>query len=352
MRCFLFLLSLLSTHAHAADIIVRDTAVLRAAVQKLKDGDTLKIAPGEYPGGHSVRGITGLTVEAMDSTQPPRFVGGKTGWQFSRCEGLNLRHLIISGQTENGLNLDDGGQRMQPVKGIRLLNIEVRDIGPTGNHDGIKCSGLTGLEIDRCKVVGWGGQGIDFVGCHHAIITGCVFEGKPGFSASAAIQLKGGTCHVKVSNCQFKNAGSRPLNVGGSNGLDYFRPPDAGHEAKAITIQDCLIEGSQCAAAFVGVDGAVFERNTILFPEKWIFRILQETTGEHFAPCRNVTIKDNRIVFRRAQVQVDFNIGSSTAPETFSFQRNRWFAEDQPGRSQPKLPSEETGGTYGQDPRL
>jgi len=352
MRCFLFLLSLLSTHAHAADIIVRDTAVLRAAVQKLKDGDTLKIAPGEYPGGHSVRGITGLTVEAMDSTQPPRFVGGKTGWQFSRCEGLNLRHLIISGQTENGLNLDDGGQRMQPVKGIRLLNIEVRDIGPTGNHDGIKCSGLTGLEIDRCKVVGWGGQGIDFVGCHHAIITGCVFEGKPGFSASAAIQLKGGTCHVKVSNCQFKNAGSRPLNVGGSNGLDYFRPPDAGHEAKAITIQDCLIEGSQCAAAFVGVDGAVFERNTILFPEKWIFRILQETTGEHFAPCRNVTIKDNRIVFRREQVQVDLNIGSSTAPETFSFQRNRWFAEDQPGRSQPKLPSEETGGTYGQDPRL
>lgn len=350
MRCLLPLL-ILSFGAQAAEVIVHHVKALKAALPLLKDGDTLKIAPGEYPGGHSVRGIAGLTVEALDSSQPPRFVGGKTGWQFSRCEGLNLGHLIICGQTENGLNLDDGGQRTQPVKGIRLLNIEVRDIGPTGNHDGIKCSGLAGLEIDRCKLTGWGGQGIDFVGCHHAIITGCVFEGKAGFSASAAIQLKGGTSHVTVTKCEFKNAGQRPLNVGGSTGLDYFRPPDAGHEAKDIKVQDCLIEGSQCAAAFVGVDGAVFERNTILFPEKWIFRILQETSGERFAPCRNVTIKDNRIVFRRSQMQVDINIGSGTTPETFVFQNNRWFAEDKPERSKPKLPSEETGGTYGQDPR-
>jgi len=76
MRCLLPLL-ILSFGAQAAEVIVHDVKALKAALPLLKDGDTLKIAPGEYPGGHSVRGIAGLTVEALDSSQPPRFVGAR-----------------------------------------------------------------------------------------------------------------------------------------------------------------------------------------------------------------------------------------------------------------------------------
>ncbi len=36
-----------------------------------------------------------------------------------------------------------------------------------------------------------------------------------------------------------------------------------------------------------------------------------------FIACRNVVIKDNQFVFRRAQVQVDINIGSHTDPSSF-----------------------------------
>jgi hypothetical protein len=139
------------------------------------------------------------------------------------------------------------------------------------------------------------------------------------------------------------------VNVGGSTGLDFFRPPTAAYEGKDLTVQDCIIEGSSCAAAFVGVDGALFTRNTILYREKWIFRILQETTSERFSPCRNVRITDNKILFRRAQVQIEINIGANTAPETFSFANNHWFAEDRPDRSKPRLPAEERGGVYGVD---
>jgi hypothetical protein len=154
-----------------------------------------------------------------------------------------------------------------------------------------------------------------------------------------------------VEKCHFINAGERPVNLGGSTGLDYFRPPTAAFEGKDLTVQDCIIEGSSCAAAFVGVDGALFTRNTLLYPEKWIFRILQETTGPRFPPCRNVRITDNKIIFRRTQVQIEINIGSNTAPESFAFKNNHWFAEDRPDRSKPKLPVEESGGLYGQDPR-
>jgi hypothetical protein len=154
-----------------------------------------------------------------------------------------------------------------------------------------------------------------------------------------------------VENCHFKNGGIRPVNVGGSTGLAYFRPQGAKHEARNIMMRNNVIEGSECAVAFVGVDGAEFCGNTILFPEKWIFRILQETSEPGFVPCRNVVIKDNRIVFRRSQVKVDLNIGKGTEAGTFQFENNRWFAEDKPVASKPKLPVEEANGVYGVDPR-
>lgn len=345
VRIVLFMASLLA--AHAATVTVRTPSELGPAVRDLREGDTLRFAPGVYPGGHHVSGIARLTVEGLDPHDPPHFKGGGTAWQFSRCDGLTLRNLRISGQTGNGLNLDDGGERTKPVRGITIEGVEVTDIGPQGNHDAIKCSGLDALTISNCAIAGWGGQGIDLVGCHDVRIVDCRLSGKTGFSASAGIQTKGGSSNVVIERCTFRDASPRPLNIGGSTGLAYFRPPGVRHEAAQITVRDCVIEGSQCAAAFVGVDGAVFERNTIRYPTKWIFRILQETTAEGFAPCRNVIVRDNRFVFRRAQVQTDVNIGPNTAAGTFRFERNRWLAEDAPERSRPQLPVAESGGVWG-----
>ncbi len=349
MRTLLFLL--LGSLSAADEIIVRDGDSLRTALLSLKPDTTLKIAPGDYPGGHHVSGVEKLSVAALEPENPPHFKGGANAWHFSRCNDLTLRNLRISGQTGNGLNLDDGGDLANPTTGITIEQVAISDIGPKGNHDGIKCSGLDKVTIRDCTITGWGGQGIDFVGCRHSVITGCKFIGKEGFTASAGIQLKGGTSDVAVEKCHFTNAGERPINLGGSTGQPYFRPQGAKHEAARLIVRDNIIEGSLCAAAFVGVDGAEFSGNTILYPMRWIFRILQETREPEFTPCRNVLIKDNRIVFRRSQVQIDINIGDGTAPETFRFENNRWFAEDKPQASKPRLPVEEKDGVNGVDPR-
>lgn len=314
----------------------------------LKPGTTLKISPGEYPGGYTVSGIEKLTIEALDPKHPPVFKGGPAGFHFSRCKDLTLRNLRLSGQSVNGINLDDGGDLARPVTGVTLERIEISDVGPMGNHDAIKCSGLDRATIRDCTITGWGGQGIDFVGCHRSLITGCRFTGKEGFSASAGIQLKGGSSDIVVEKCHFMNAGERAINLGGSTGLPYFRPSGAKHEAARIIVRNNVIEGSLCSAAFVGVDGAEFISNSIKYPGKWIFRILQETQDASFAPCRNVLVKGNRIIFRRAQVQTDVNIGGGTAPETFRFESNHWLAEDRPQASKPRLPVDEKDGTYGQ----
>lgn len=332
----------------AATIEVKDTKELAAALGGLEAGDVVKIAPGEYGGGHSVRGIRDLTVEALDPGNPPRFNGGTNAWQFSRCPGLALRHLHCTGQSGNGINIDDGGDRQQPVSGIRIEGLTVEDVGPVGNFDAIKCSGLDDLTIRDCKIRGWGGQAIDLVGCHKVLITGCTITGKPGFSQHTGPQFKGGCEDVTIEKCHFKDAGERPIQAGGSTGMDFFRPPGAKYEARRILIRDNIIEGGNCACAFTGVDGAEFSGNTVRNPGKWIFRVLQETKAGGFPPCRNVVVTGNSIVFERSKIREEINIGPGTAPETFRFENNRWFASDQPESSKPALPVEETGGTHGE----
>jgi len=351
MRAGVLFLLMSTIPLAAAEFTVSSPDELRSVLARLRGGDTLRIAPGEYPGGHHVGGLARLTVTAVDPARPPVFVGGGNAWHFSRCADLTVTHLRTRGQTGNGINLDDGGERDEPVGGITLAHLDIREVGPRGNRDGIKGSGLVNLTIRDCLVEGWGGQGIDLVGCHRSLITGCRFIGREGFSATAGVQLKGGCSEITVERCTFRNAGERPLNLGGSTGPEYFRPPDARHEAARLTVRDNTIEGGLCAAAFVGVDGVEFSGNTILFPERWIFRILQETTAPGFVPCRDVRVTGNRIVFRRSEIRSDVNVGGGTAPETFVFADNRWFAADRPEASAPRLPVRETGGISGKDPR-
>ncbi len=325
---------------------------LREALGRLEAGTTLKIAPGQYRGGLMVPGVEGLVVEGANPERPPEFVGGTNAWQFSRCDDLVVRHIVCRGQTGNGLNIDDGGDMQNPVRSVRIHNVTVLETGPHGNTDAIKCSGLTNLVIEDCRIEGWGGQAIDLVGCRDVVIRRCRIIGRDGFSQATGPQFKGGCEHIVIEDCVLINAGKRPIQAGGSTGVDFFRPPGTKFEARYITIRRNVIVGGDCAAAFTGVDGAVFERNVVVNPSHWVFRILQETRIEGFPPCRNVVARENVIVFRRAGLRAEVNVGDGTAPETFRFERNWWFAEDEPQRSQATLPGEVIEDVHGEDPKL
>lgn len=68
-------------------------------------------------------------------------------------------------------------------------------------------------------------------------------------------------------------------------------------------------------------------------------------------PSRKGEFSDNLVAFNsRDWAEGGVNIGPGTAPETFTFARNWWYCLDDPARSQPKLPVEETGGVYGKNP--
>jgi hypothetical protein len=279
------------------------------------------------------------------------FDGGGTCLHLTKSAYVTLRHLKMRGASGNGLNIDDGGTITEPAVGIVLEHIDVQDIGPVGNCDGIKMSGVRNFTVRNCFVSGWGGNAIDLVGCADGVIERCVVRGKKGFDAATGPQLKGGTSKVTIRGCLFDHAGGRPVNAGGSTGLAYFRPADAAYEAKDLTIENNVFVGGQAAVAFVGVDKAVFRRNTIVEPEKWVLRILQESRDERFAKCRNVTFERNLIVYARARVATVANVGPGTQPETFAFCENWWWCLDKPA-DRPDLPVAEKDAIYGRDPRL
>ncbi|MGE9267986.1 MAG: right-handed parallel beta-helix repeat-containing protein, partial [Verrucomicrobiales bacterium] len=236
----------------AAVYEVDSPAELRRTLPLLQANDTLKIAPGTYPGGQQVRELAALTIEGMDAKNPPLFTGGNVGWHFIRTPGLTLRHLHIRGMKHNGVNLDDGGKMTSPVAGITLEHLNIEDIGPDGNFDAIKCSGLQKLAIRHCQISGWGGQAIDLVGCREVRISECEMRGKSGFSQHTGPQFKGGCEDIILEKCRLIDAGPRPIQVGGSTGEAYFRPPGATWEARRVTVRENLIEGGQCATAFTG----------------------------------------------------------------------------------------------------
>jgi hypothetical protein len=106
------------------------------------------------------------------------------------------------------------------------------------------------------------------------------------------------------------------------------------------------------AVAFVGVDGAVVQHNTIYRPRRWAVRILQENTDAQFVPSRNGRFTKNVIAFRSDECWSVMNIGPNTAPETFQFSDNHWCCLDRPAdtRRLVQLPADETGGVYGTPP--
>jgi hypothetical protein len=279
------------------------------------------------------------------------FVGGNEGLHLTSCSGIVLRNLVVRGQKDNGLNADDGG-KAGTAHHVAFENVKVEDIGPQGNHDGIKLSGLDDFAVRNCTFHGWGGQGVDMVGCHRGLIEGCTFQGKQGFSGNTGVTAKGGSAEVTVRRCTFDRAAERGVNAGGSTGDPFYRPLDAPHEAAKITVEGCTFFGGEAPIAFVGVDGAVFRYNTVYDPGKWICRILQERSEPRFTPSSNGLLERNIFVFKAARMGEVVNVGPGTKPETFVFKDNLWFAMDKPAASKLRLPTAEQGGVHGVDPKL
>jgi Right handed beta helix region len=359
--CLLLLLALaiafLPVFAGATVYEAKNSIEFKTLLNKLQPGDTLRVAPGEYDGGVEIRNLNGkgyalITIEGMEWGYPPLFKGGNDGIHLIDCNYVRLSNLKIQDTRCNGLNIDDGGiaSMATPSTNIFLEGLVVQGAGGDGNNDAIKMSGVQHFRIQNCNLTGWGGSGIDMVGCAYGRVTGCRFTGKKGFRQANGVQIKGGSHTILVDRCYFWNAAKRVINLGGNTGLQYFRPHVVDFEAKNIEVAGNIFLGGGTTLAFVTSQHGFFHNNAILYPTGWVLRILQESNDPRFKPCGTGAFVRNIIVVAHGRFKTFMNIGRGTAPQSFLIAENLWY--DMSGRRIPAFPIHESNGVYQLDPEV
>lgn len=332
------------------------------AVQRVQPGDAIRLLPGNHVTGNSIGNLAGTSnapiwIGGVPGQPRPVIRGGATAVQLSRIRYVILENLEVSGATANGINCDDGGDcaNSNATRHVIFRNLYIHDIGTGGNNDGLKLSGVNDYFVLDCEFaqMSAGGSGIDHVGCHRGLIVRCTFTD----AGSNAIQCKGGSEDIEIRGNRIINGGARAINIGGSTGFSFFRPPLSTNmlnvEARNIRVVANLFRGSDAPVAFVGTVGSLVANNTIVEPKRWVVRILQETAsrdGYRFLPCSSNQFINNLVHFSRAQISTPVNIGANTDAASFKFANNLWYAFNQPSQSQPTLPSEEANGLYGLNP--
>jgi len=327
---------------------------LRAALKDVQPGTTIRVAPGSYSRGFYLGNVHGtaeapVIIKAETPLLPPEFSGRGEGAKVSSCSYITLSGLTFQGFGTNGINVDDGGDNTRPSHHIILEKLNILDIGPQGNNDALKMSGVDQFIIRDCHFEGWGGSGVDLVGCHQGVIERSQFIGHDGYRNKNGVQIKGGSSSILVQNCYFQDAGERMLHIGGSTGLAFFRPPDATQEAKDVVVAGNRFVGGEASIAWVTCRYSHVHHNIFYMPEKWVGRILQETKDPRFKPCGYGLFEYN-IIVTDENVRTHVNSGFRTEPSTFPFRGNAWYTPD--GKSSPRLPTPEIDGVYDVDPQL
>ncbi|MBU3700353.1 MAG: right-handed parallel beta-helix repeat-containing protein, partial [Candidatus Kapabacteria bacterium] len=226
----------------------------RAACLQAKPGDTVLIHPGQYRGTFWIENLNGtaeapIVIRGTDR-ETVVFDGGTESMHFSECSHLIIENMTVRGQTGNGINCDDGGTFETPTHHITFRRITFGAMGATGNNDQLKLSGLDDFVIEECTFEDGsaGGSGADMVGCHRGVFRRNTFRRL----GSNCIQAKGGTQFIRIEHNEFIDGGERALNLGGSTGLQFFRPQDARFEAADLTVVANLFVRSVTPIAYVG----------------------------------------------------------------------------------------------------
>jgi len=345
-------------------------ATIEHAAGLAQAGTSIRIHAGTYGGGAYIADLQGtaenpIWLGGAPGEAPPVFDGGGQAMQLVRARYLIVHDLEVTGSTNNGINADDGADYDNPEAARHLVfrNLYIHDVGSGGNQDCLKLSGIDDHFVldsvfERCGG-GGSGSGIDHVGCHQGLIARNTFEDMG--NSGSGVQAKGGCVDIEIRNNLFLDAGQRGVNMGGSTGFEFFRPSLSetapNTEASDIRVLGNVFVGGVAPFAYVGCVDCVAANNTIIYPENWVTRILQETTSTatyDFLPASNGYFVNNLVFFDRSQISTWVNVGGNTAADTFVFSNNLWYAVDNPTNSDPGsgLPTAEADTIAGIDPLL
>lgn len=308
-------------------------ATIGRAARAAGPGTQIRVGAGTYGpvGLGSLNGAEGRPIAIVADGDAIIDVGGamEVGVSMSEFSWVVIEGLTIRNARIHGMNLDDGGSRDTPSHHLVLRNLTIPNAGSGGNNDCIKLSGVDDFWVLGSDVAGCNsGEAIDMVGCHNGVISGNYFHDTVG----QGVQAKGGSSDTLIHGNRFANIPVRAVNAGGSTGIEFLRPADATWEGLRIrVVANTFTRGGEMGSpiAFDACDECSFVNNTVVEPQRWVVRILQGATDPRFVPSRNGLVANNVFVVQHSSIRAYFNVGPGTAPDTFTFANNLWYAHDQ-----------------------
>jgi hypothetical protein len=250
----------ISPPAVAANVRVKDTAGLNAALETAAAGEVILLAPGRYD-GLNANGLTlkSVTITSADPANPATI----TGFYMNGTSGLTFANLVFS---------VEGSSDPYPIRLNNSSNITVTSVSVHGSMDGNPQNDQSGLSIN---------------GSDHITVTKSDFQ-----------ELANGFVHVNSSNVlvdgnHFHDIGQDGVHgVGASNmtvsnnRFSDFKPVNGQHP-DAVQF---FTAGSKNKPENIVITGNLAERGTGL-PIQGMF--LSDETGIGY---KTVTISNNTIV--------------------------------------------------------
>lgn len=340
-------------------------ASIQRAAAGADPGTAIRVHAGTYQGDQFIEDLPGTAADpiwiggAPGEPVPVLFGGGDVGLRIAGASYVVLHDLAVQHMTDNGVTIDDRGERDNPSAAHHVVvrNLRVRDIGGDGNQDCLALSGVNDFVVmdSRFELCGGDGEGsgVDIVGGRRGLVVRSHFEALYG----SGVQARGGSQDIEIRWNRLRDTGARAIGMGGQTSFDLFRPPVSDStpnaEARDIRALANVVEGADTPVAFAGCVDCLAAHNTIVDPGQFLLAILQETTTAPpytFEAARDGRFVDNLVHFARGAIVEDVSIGAGTLPATFAFSHNLWYAHDAPGQSAPDLPVTETNAVVGEDP--
>jgi hypothetical protein len=336
--------------APAAEVTVGTVDQLRNALYAASPGDRIYVEPGNYNSRLWVSGISGtpgnlIEVVAQDPTNRPVFeYPGDSCFTIANSSYVLVDGIITQG---SGTPTSAGNNFEFPVSHHMIArNVLSRDCSNSGNADGTKFASTNNMLMYNCRVETWGagGSAADIMNNHNSLFMRNSFSW-PGDPYNAnGFQPKGdGAYELGFYRNTFIDGGARCQQFGGSSGASTSE----GHDMVAM---GNVFDQGDAAVAYVSCTDCEFSYNTVVNPENWVMRILNENGGVP-QPSFN-TFKRNIVEYGPISVQ---NVGANTQPETFTYRENFWYKWSNPGGSVPSLPGAgeiDPAPDSGTDPQL
>ena len=339
----------LGATSFAATTTVYNVTQFKNALNAAGPGDRIYVAGPGAGGSYTSRvwvsgrhGAAGNMIEvvALDPTDRAMF----TVQDDSCITFYNCSYIMVDGIMAQGAGTSTSAGNNIEFPNSHHMILKNSYSGPTtntGNADGLKFADSNNILVYRCSVEDWGaggGSAVDLIGTTDSLMMRNRFIYHPVGSSSHSFAPKRDSVHMGFYKNYFEDGGGRAQQFGGCCA-------SVGPEAWDQVSMGNVIENSEASVAYVSCTDCLFSYNTLIEPESYVMRILNESGyGSDYN-----TFKRNLVYYGNITVQ---GIGSGNNAASFTYERNYWYKWTNPGSSIPTLAAPEIDPAGGINPQL